>query len=178
MKFVLVACALLAATATANATAVGDGDPFSLTFSSDGSGDITACTCGTHGTDNGTAFSNLGGHGGNGYDFSLPLPVGTGDVGIFNSLHVLVGVLDFIDSGDLDFITSGNLSNYWSLGDLSVTENSDGTFSYDPNGRDGNQYSGTLVSATPLPAAFSMFAGGLGLVGMMARRKKRKAATA
>ena len=31
---------------------------------------------------------------------------------------------------------------------------------------------------TPLPAALPMFAGGLGLVGFLARRKKRKAATA
>jgi hypothetical protein len=31
------------------------------------------------------------------------------------------------------------------------------------------------ISATPLPAALPMFAGGLGLVGFMARRKKRKA---
>jgi hypothetical protein len=32
-------------------------------------------------------------------------------------------------------------------------------------------------SATPLPAAFPMFAGGLGLIGLLARRKKRKVAT-
>ena len=34
------------------------------------------------------------------------------------------------------------------------------------------------ITATPLPAALPMFAGGLGLVGMMARRKKRKTAIA
>ena len=32
------------------------------------------------------------------------------------------------------------------------------------------------VSQTPLPAALPMFAGGLGVVGFFARRKKRKAA--
>jgi hypothetical protein len=31
------------------------------------------------------------------------------------------------------------------------------------------------VSATPLPAALPLFAGGLGMVGLLARRKKRKA---
>ena len=46
---------------------------------------------------------------------------------------------------------------------------------------DQQDASGAITSvlapaATPLPAALPMFAGGLGLVGMMSRRKKRKAA--
>ena len=109
-----VCCA--AAAATANATAVGDGDPFALTFSSNGSGDITSCSpsfsCSFTGTDNGTAVTNIGGHGGTGYDFKLPQNVNLGDVGIFNSHNVLIGILDFIDATDMDFITGGNLSNY------------------------------------------------------------------
>ena len=36
----------------------------------------------------------------------------------------------------------------------------------------------TAVSATPLPAALPMFAGGLGMVGFLARRKKQKALAA
>jgi hypothetical protein len=36
----------------------------------------------------------------------------------------------------------------------------------------------TAVATTPLPAALPMFAGGLGLVGFLARRKKREAANA
>jgi hypothetical protein len=34
---------------------------------------------------------------------------------------------------------------------------------------------GPSVSSTPLPAALPLFAGGLGIVGLLARRKKRKA---
>jgi hypothetical protein len=36
----------------------------------------------------------------------------------------------------------------------------------------------TLISATLLPAALPLFAGGLGMVGFLARRKKRKALAA
>jgi hypothetical protein len=35
-----------------------------------------------------------------------------------------------------------------------------------------------IVGSTPLPAALSLFAGGLGVVGLFARRRKRKAAAA
>ena len=35
---------------------------------------------------------------------------------------------------------------------------------------------GNAVTATPLPAALPLFAGGLGMIGMFSRRKKRKAA--
>ena len=35
-----------------------------------------------------------------------------------------------------------------------------------------------LTSATPLPAALSLFAGGLGFMGLLAQRKKQKAALA
>ena len=41
------------------------------------------------------------------------------------------------------------------------------------------QVSGTadpLVSATPIPAAFPLFAGGLGMMGWLSRRRKRKVA--
>jgi hypothetical protein len=37
---------------------------------------------------------------------------------------------------------------------------------------------GTDLVATPLPAALPLFAGGLGMIGLLARRKKRKAAAA
>ena len=33
-----------------------------------------------------------------------------------------------------------------------------------------------LLSATPLPAALPLFAGGLGLIGFVAKRRKRNAA--
>jgi hypothetical protein len=36
----------------------------------------------------------------------------------------------------------------------------------------------TAIGATPLPAAFPLFAGGLGVMGLLARRRKRKNSTA
>ena len=36
----------------------------------------------------------------------------------------------------------------------------------------------TNAAATPLPAALPLFAGGLGVIGLLARRRKRKAALA
>jgi len=43
---------------------------------------------------------------------------------------------------------------------------------------DGSVTAGTAVSATPLPATLPLFAGGLGMVGFLARRKKQKALAA
>jgi hypothetical protein len=47
-----------------------------------------------------------------------------------------------------------------------------------PNGAILNSESGTLypLSGTPLPTALPLFAGGLGVIGLLARRRKRKAA--
>ena len=38
-------------------------------------------------------------------------------------------------------------------------------------------FTAETTSATPLPAALPLFAGGLGVIGLLARRKKRKATT-
>jgi hypothetical protein len=42
----------------------------------------------------------------------------------------------------------------------------------------GHNYSSAAASATPLPAALPLFAGGLGVIGLLARRRKRKNAAA
>jgi hypothetical protein len=42
----------------------------------------------------------------------------------------------------------------------------------------GHNYSSAAASATPLPAALPLFAGGLGVIGLLARRRKRKASAA
>jgi hypothetical protein len=164
--------------AMADTVGAGANDPFEITFDANGNGTLNACsgTCSFFpGPDNGTAVTNVGGLGGNGYDFKLPQAVGTGIVDIFNSSNVLVAALDFIDSTDLVYVVSGTLSNYAS--GFSVTANASGNFFYlapsaFPN---GNQYNGTIPSTTPLPAALPLFASGLGGLGLLGWRRKRKA---
>ena len=68
-------------------------------------------------------------------------------------------------------ISSGNFSTY----DPDFKINWDGTKNnYDLVSEALNP----TVSATPLPAALPMFAGGLGLVGLLSRRKQRKVRSA
>jgi hypothetical protein len=58
-----------------------------------------------------------------------------------------------------------------------ATENADGTFSFHvPNG--ANTYDSTSAATVPLPAALPLFAGGLGALGLLGWRRKRKAAAA
>jgi hypothetical protein len=65
----------------------------------------------------------------------------------------------FTGSGSDVLTFGGNTSpSEWLVDDISVTA--------------------SPVSATPLPAALPLFAGGLGMVGFLARRKKRKSAIA
>jgi hypothetical protein len=48
----------------------------------------------------------------------------------------------------------------------------------DTIGDNGGSFTVNPISTTPLPAALPMFAGGLGMVGFLARRKKQKALAA
>jgi hypothetical protein len=69
------------------------------------------------------------------------------------------------DVGSLSF---SNLTNF-------ITENADGTFSYTTS-NGVNTYDG--ISETPLPAALPLFATGLGALGLLGWRRKRKALAA
>ena len=72
-----------------------------------------------------------------------------------------------LNSGDaltlytLNFTTNG--------GNLSFTDQG-------PSDQQGNILDNVTLSATPLPATLPLFAGGLGMMGLIARRRKRKAA--
>jgi hypothetical protein len=68
--------------------------------------------------------------------------------------------------GGVTYTLAGDtLTVVWPDGDFSGTQAA--TFSFD----------GPKVSATPLPAALPLFASGFGLVGYLARRRKRKVAS-
>jgi len=160
---------------------------FELTFDAYGDGTLNACT-GTcsfgPGPDNGTVVTDVWGVGGNGYDFPLPLPVVPGLVGVYNSTDVLVAVMVFTGT-DLDYVVSGTLSNYPSLPDFlpyGAIADPSGSFTYAPEGAypADTQYNGTIpqTAVTPVPAALPLFAGGLGALGLLGWRRKRKAQVA
>jgi hypothetical protein len=172
----LIVCAVV----PAMADTVGAGDPFEITFSANGTGTINACTGSCSfgaGPDNGIAVTNVGGGGGNGYDFKLPSSVTTGIVDVYNSSDVLVAALDFINPTNLDYIVSGNLKDY--LSSFSVIANANGSFTYEPSGAypNNNQYNGS-IPATPIPTTLPLFVTGLGLVGLLVWRGKRRNAAA
>jgi hypothetical protein len=72
-----------------------------------------------------------------------------------------------------DYIAPGTSSDKFHFTGLPASDF--GILLVDANGGLGQTNS---VSATPLPAALPLFAGGLGLVGLLARRRKRKNAAA
>lgn len=87
-------------------------------------------------------------------------------------------------------ITGGNFYAYnnlsspydWELGFFGAGGVNPGvTWLSTPNGETGtvDAYNPpTFVAATPLPAALPLFAGGIGVIGLLGRRKKRKNAAA
>jgi hypothetical protein len=178
-------CALLLgmAPAVAGPSAGGGGDPFELTFNATGGGTLNACT-GTcsfgPGPDNGTAVSNVGGLGGNGFDYKLPQSVVTGCcVSVDNSSGALKGLLDFTDATDLVYIVSGNLVAYPDV--ITVTAAANGTFTYLGPYPATNQYNGTLPSAVPAPligkgpagvAALTLLGAALVASGGVGRRRR------
>ena len=159
---------------------------FTLTF--DENGNCTGCGAGTfvYGAD------PTGAYGGNVLAYILPSLVISGTVGINDpdgrpsdaiSFTNANGVLDGGTNADrmifYSFDNEGLLADVGtilaSLIDFPyiITERADGTFTYDV----GNVYNGLSGdSTTPIPAALPLFAGGLGVIGLLARRRKRRQA--
>jgi hypothetical protein len=139
----------------ASATGSGDSSTFSGYFTYDTvSGDVTApigITVG--GTDAGTYDSLISG----------------GNAGLYIATNVATGdQIDIYLAAFLNGTSPDNISTvYW------------GTVSSPPTGSSPQSTTETgFVSPTPLPAALPLFAGGLGMVGFLARRKKRNALAA
>ena len=104
----------------------------------------------------------------------------------FNSSVTLTGVATLFDGAHTPFgsgnpLTSGFLLNGSYVSFANANDNSldlTGTvFTFAEDGSADPQFyvSGlAFTSATPLPGALPLFAGGLGVVGFLARRKKQK----
>jgi hypothetical protein len=78
-------------------------------------------------------------------------------------------IFQFDSSFALEFFDPGDWTV--SLSTLSDPPSADIVFSISSNDL-------PIVTATPLPASFPLFAGGLGLVGFLSRRRKRNASAA
>jgi hypothetical protein len=184
------ACVVVCAAAPAVADTLGPGDPgvpsdaFQISFDAGGNGNVAACIsqpgapCTYTGATTGTAVTNVGGLGGNGFDFTLPQAVGGGIVDVLSG-GVEVAALDFGPLGqtgtDLFYISSG-ASAYTST--LKVTANASGAFVFKagPGYPSGNTYDGSLVATvTPIPAALPLFATGLSALVLLGWRRKRTA---
>jgi len=99
------------------------------------------------------------------------LGCGTGCVftvtGNGNTATFLLSSITVDDTTNLTITGSG-------FATLTGFTNTPGFFSLTSQGTSGTNVSfSTTVNATPLPAALPLFAGGLGVIGLVARRKKR-----
>jgi hypothetical protein len=97
------------------------------------------------------------------------------------------GTVTFDSTGPLPTVLSagGYLAGTSATNGIGVDAlNSPGTFFFSiGTGTDNNLYydvtwTAEVVTATPLPAALPLFAGGLGMIGLIGRRRKRKNASA
>jgi hypothetical protein len=101
-----------------------------------------------------------------GSPFTIDVQVNPGD-NIYNTNDP---IFTFDNSFSIDFFSSG----YWTVA-LFTTTDPPVTITFDLNSPEGLPIG---LTVTPLPAALPLFAGGLGLVGFLSRRKKRAQATA
>ena len=139
----------------ASATGDGDSSTFSGYFTYDTvSGDVTVPIGITvTGTDAGTYNTLISG----------------GNAGLYIATSTTTGdQIDIYLAQYLDGTSPDNLSTvYW------------GTVASPPTGSSPHStVESGFVSPTPLPAALPLFAGGLGMVGLLARRRKRKVKSA
>jgi hypothetical protein len=108
---------------------------------------------------------------GNGATGGTACATGGGGASTFGTMSLITGSSAH-PSVTID-LTAVN-GNSWADAALVLSPDSKGFEAIVENGTTGDQAGGAL-SATPLPAALPLFAGGLGMVGFLARRKKRKA---
>lgn len=115
-------------------------------------------------------------------------PVGSGFLSVpvadITTLSISIGGFNFnlighisaleFDGGSLFDITAGPAV----IGAASLSVNALTSVYFDNLSTGGISSDDTItaIAATPLPAALPLFAGGLGLVGLLARRKKRRTA--
>jgi plastocyanin len=109
--------------------------------------------------------------------------INVGDTVDFYSTEEISG----LDDGDsLDLWKYPSLSPIFSAdvipygGEQPYTFDTPGEYTYFSDIGNYEDYSNIIdvVATTPIPAAFPLFASGLGVVGLLARRRKRKAAAA
>jgi hypothetical protein len=107
----------------------------------------------------------------------------------FTYTSILLGTL-FVDLGEFQhFGAASELANLpgfenvainWISGDQDYQfhSSSDGTWSVEIQSLPGDVGTNGIWSATPLPATLPLFAGGLGFVGYLAKRRRKNAAPA
>jgi len=168
--------------------AVVPASAFTMTFDELGNCSSTVGTCSSV-----SAPDPTGKVTGNVLIFTLPSLTFTGDVNIFDPDGVtLSDHLRWIDPSNSNIacpsssgVACANRMIFYSLDDLggqtptftttmSTVENADGSFEWVVPPPGVNVYDG--VSNVPLPAALPLFASGLGGLGLLGWRKKRKAA--
>ncbi len=152
---------------------------FTITF--DEAGHCSGCTGFEYTTD------PSGTYGGNVLIYDLPAIVGAGPVNIFDVTGSVSDTLYFFANVDSTHSTQMIFYSYDNgglLADVGLTslfpdafagptENQDETFTY--GGGSGSTYNGLSGSITPIPAALPLFATGLGSLGLLGWRRKKKA---
>jgi len=179
---------------------------FTMVFDEGGSCVITVGTGSCSGALAGAPLNNPVGVTGNVLTFMLPAKVFTGEALVLEADGTISDVLQWYCStgagtcGTLmdatgtaqpasDRMVFYSLDSLGALADVgprsvsfgsttpTVLELVDGTFSFPvPNGT--NTYDGISAGTVPLPAALPLFAGGLGALGLLGWRRKRRAAAA